>query len=64
MSWLYDDYNDIKLSMFPFFSLSDGIGGYIAPQDFDYSGIRRLYPDLTMNDNYVLYLIQSGYGDK
>lgn len=64
MSWLYDDYNDVKLSMFPFFCLSDCIGGYIAPQDFDYSGIRRLYPDLTMNDNYVLYLIQCENGNK
>lgn len=64
ISWLYDDYNDVKLSMFPFFCLSDCIGGYIAPQDFDYSGIHRLYPDLTMNDNYVLYLIQSENGNK
>ena len=59
MSCLYDDYNDVKLSMFPFFCSSKGIGGYIAPQDFEHSGILRLYPNLTMNDNYVLYLIQS-----
>lgn len=59
MSCLYDDYNDVKLSMFPFFCSSKSIGGYIAPQDFEHSGILRLYPNLTMNDNYVLYLIQS-----
>lgn len=64
MSWLYDDYNDVKLSTFPFFSSPEGIGGYIAPQDFDHSGIRRIYPDLTMNDNYVLYLIQNDNGSK
>lgn len=61
---LYDSYHQIKLSAFPFFAIANGIGGYIAPQEFEDSGIMQLYPDLTMNENYILYWIEPKSNDK
>lgn len=55
---LYDNFHKVTLSGLPWVRTGNYIGGFISPEEFENCGIKNIYPDLTENDNYILYLIR------